>query len=344
MMLRASARYFVQASFFVALTVAMVSAQDSLGSSYCQAGAGCVTTFHNDLARDGVYGNETTLKASSFTGFSGLTTVALDGLVYAQPLYIRGLKGITAGSGCNHTLDNVIFAATENNTVYAINPAGNICWQVTLDASIGSAVPYDSLPLDSDNNSGNFCNNIVAQAGITGTPVIDTSITPPILYVVTKVALANGGGYAHKLHALRTDTHAELPHSPVDVTTALGSSAFNSILQNQRAGLALTVSGSTASVYVTFGSDCDSNYISGSGLQSTVYNGLTVEFQYTYFGNSAPTVSTFKAETTANDSNKGGIWMAGGAPAVDTSGNLYVTVGNGFYDGVDEWGESVLRL
>ena len=84
MTLRTSAHHFVQVSFFVALTVAMASAQDSLGSSYCQVGAGCVTTFHNDLARDGVYGNETTLKASSFTGFSALTTVALDGLVYAS--------------------------------------------------------------------------------------------------------------------------------------------------------------------------------------------------------------------------------------------------------------------
>jgi hypothetical protein len=40
----------------------------------------------------------------------------------------------------------------------------------------------------------------------------------------------------------------------------------------------------------------------------------------------------------------GGVWMGGGGPAADDQGNVYVSTGNGFYDGNSEWGDSVLKL
>jgi hypothetical protein len=48
-----------------------------------------------------------------------------------------------------------------------------------------------------------------------------------------------------------------------------------------------------------------------------------------------------------NDSPNGresGIWMSGGAPAFDNSNNLYVITGNGDYDGVNDFGDSFLKL
>ena len=39
-----------------------------------------------------------------------------------------------------------------------------------------------------------------------------------------------------------------------------------------------------------------------------------------------------------------GVWMAGEGAAADTQGNLYVTTGNGDFDGATEWGESFLKL
>jgi hypothetical protein len=40
----------------------------------------------------------------------------------------------------------------------------------------------------------------------------------------------------------------------------------------------------------------------------------------------------------------GGIWMSGGAPAADSSNNIYVITGNGNWDGVSEFGDSFLKL
>jgi len=40
----------------------------------------------------------------------------------------------------------------------------------------------------------------------------------------------------------------------------------------------------------------------------------------------------------------GGVWMGGGGPVADGDGFVYVTTGNGPYDGSTAWGESVLKL
>ena len=36
--------------------------------------------------------------------------------------------------------------------------------------------------------------------------------------------------------------------------------------------------------------------------------------------------------------------MAGGAPAADAAGNLYVITGNGIFDGTSAFGDSILKL
>jgi hypothetical protein len=57
--------------------------------------------------------------------------------------------------------------------------------------------------------------------------------------------------------------------------------------------------------------------------------------------------ATLAQEAVHNDSPNGaldGIWMSGGGPAADSSGNIFYASGNGSWNGVDAFGDSIVRL
>jgi hypothetical protein len=68
---------------------------------------------------------------------------------------------------------------------------------------------------------------------------------------------------------------------------------------------------------------------------------------YAYSGSGFTQSSVF---LTSPDASEGGVWMGGGAPAVDDSGNLYVITGNGQFDITNasppnvDYGDSFLQL
>lgn len=78
-----------------------------------------ILTYHNDDVRDGVNQNETTLNLSNVNPqqFGKLTALSVDGQIYAQPLYLPNLT-------INGVQHNVVFVATENDTVYAFDADG----------------------------------------------------------------------------------------------------------------------------------------------------------------------------------------------------------------------------
>jgi hypothetical protein len=277
----------------------------------CAGSSPCVTTYHNDANRDGVNPYEATLTVPTVSsGLSVKFTQTVDGQIYAQPLFVSSLFV----NGASH---NVVFVATQNNTVYAIDgDAGGILWSTSLNAIGETAVPYTDLPLS---GSGQYCVNIIPEVGITGTPVIDASVTPPVLYVVSKNKESNGT-WAQKLHAIETDTGGELTGSPFDVASHVA--AFSAINQLQRTGLALSHDANgNANVYVAWGSHCDAG----------AYSGSIVGFNYNYTSQSFSVVGSFNPE--GNTGRKSGIWMSGGAPAVDGNGNLYLSTGDGKWSG-----------
>jgi hypothetical protein len=75
-----------------------------------------VTTNHNDNARTGQNLSESILTTSNVnvSNFGKLFFRTVDGYIFAQPLYLSGLNigGVTR---------NVVFVATEHNSVYAFD-------------------------------------------------------------------------------------------------------------------------------------------------------------------------------------------------------------------------------
>ena len=177
------------------------------------AGQVQVTTNHNDVARTGANLSETILSTAHVNGsnFGKLFGRPVDGEIYAQPLYLSDVS--LAGQGTH----NVVYVATEHNTVYAFD-ADNAAqsaplWQVNL----GPAVP-----------SGDVCHGIggspfcpyidlVPEIGITSTPVIDPATGT--LYVVAKTK--TGDRYHFMLHALDTASGAEKFGGPVPISASV---------------------------------------------------------------------------------------------------------------------------
>jgi hypothetical protein len=326
------------------LSADTASAQDFAQSSGASCASGCVTTYHNDNARDGVSGNETVLTPSVISG-STFTLIQhfdnLDGLVYAQPLYLSGVT-MASVTSCPGTNKSIAIVATENNTVYVydVTPGSTIqeCYHTNTNASGENAIPFTDLAED--------CNNIVPQEGITGTPVIDTAVTPPALYFVSAVK-TSPTSWDFKLNVMLLNNGTPAHGSPYYLSSLIASQSgganFSAVFQNQRPGLALfrPSAGNKANVYVAFGSHCD----------STPYQGYVAGFQYVY-GNPSTlnNLGVFNSQN-ATGGSEGGIWMSGAAPAVDSNGNIYVAIGNGLWNGQPnsasvptELGQSVVQF
>src|ERR1700733_12173438 len=96
-----------------------------------------ILTQNFDNQRSGWNGTETTLNPANVSGshFGLLATVALDDQVDGQPLVVPN-QNITGGS--QPGTYQVVYVATQNNTIYAINSAKGA---ILLQRSFGQPVP-----------------------------------------------------------------------------------------------------------------------------------------------------------------------------------------------------------
>lgn len=264
-----------------------------------------VVTQHNDISRDGLNAHETLLTTSNVNAgqFGKLFSVNVDDEVYAQPLMIGNLTI----SGSKH---NVLYVATVNNTVYAVDgDAGTVYWSNNYTAS------GQRTPIAGDMNSG-WCTpyqDMTKKIGIVGTPVIDTISST--LYFVARST--NGTVFHQHLHAVDITTGSERSGSPVEIGASVpgtgdGASAgmvsFDPRRNNQRMGLLLV----NGTVYISFASHCDFN----------PYHGWIIGYDASTLQQKAVYCNTPKGEG-------GGIWQSGMGIVADNSGNLYVVSGNG---------------
>ena len=281
-----------------------------------------VTTWHNDLARTGANTQESILTTANVNvnTFGKLFSIPVDGQVFAQPLY---LSGVPIGGG----MHNVVYVATEHDSVYAIDAdSGTIYAQVSLIPPGGTTVSPSDLN----------CGDINPELGITSTPVIDPASNT--LYVVSYAKVS--GNLLYQLHALSTLTLAEKLDGPVEIDGSVPGTApdgngtilvFNPIQEHQRAGLAFA----NGHVVIAWGSHCD----------NAPYHGWLMSYEASTLAQEGVWSTTpDRLLNGSNQTPQGGIWMAGAAPAVDTDGNIYVTSANGFWDGISDFPDSVLKL
>src|SRR5207244_5354676 len=156
-----------------------------------------VLSGHYDGFLSGANVQETSLNPATVnpSNFGNLFNYAVDGYTYAQPLYVPNL---TIAGGTH----NVVFAATEHDSVYAFDAdGGGQLWQRSF---LNPAAGVTSVP-QPDVISG----DIVPEIGITGTPVIDGGTNTMYVVVKTKEVVGGTPHYVQRLHALDITTGAD---------------------------------------------------------------------------------------------------------------------------------------
>jgi len=275
-----------------------------------------VTTQHNDNSRTGQNAQETILTSANVnsTNFGRLFSVPMDGYLYAQPLYLSNLN-------ISNGIHNVVFVATEHDSVYAIDAdVGTILWHVSF-INPGSGVTTVS-------NTDVGCNDLIPEIGITGTPVIDAS--SGTIYVLAKTK--ENSAFKQRLHALDVTTGAERPGSPVEIVASVsgtGDGSSNGVLrfdplnEHNRPGLLLQ----NGHVIIGWASHCD----------VSPYHGWIMSYN-------ASSLAQEAIFNTTPTGGLGGVWMGGGGLAGDSNFNVYFATGNGTYNGNPNFGDSAVKL
>lgn len=281
-------------------------------------GSAKVLTFHNDNLRTGQNVNETILTPANVTStkFGKLFALSVDGQVFAQPLYMSGVR-------VGAQVHNLLFVATEHDSVYAWDadsPSSTPIWRTSF---INPGVGVTAIPC-SEAASGN-CTTIYPEFGITSTPVID-SATGTLYVVVATKEVSGSTNYVYRLHALSVTTGQEKFGGPVAIQATAGSVTLVPKQELQRPGLLLV----NGVVYIGFGSHGD---------MGPWYGWL--------LGYGASTLQQVMVFNTAPSGGGASIWQSGCAPAADANGNIYFITGNGAFDantGGSDYGDTIVKL
>jgi hypothetical protein len=311
-----------------------------------------VTTFHDDLSNSGVNSTETTLAPSNIntTSFSKRFATAVDGKIYAQPLYVPAVNVV---SGPQAGVHNLAIVATQHDSVYAIDAqSGNIVWQTSfLTTGLPNATAITTMPsADTDST------DTAPEIGICGTPVIDPATNYLYVAAKTKQIISGNTGNPHYVYTLyQVDITNGNPTANANIvaSTIIGNTTFatanngytyntaasptaaqdifvpgtgdgaivvngqsrvyfNAMRQMNRPGLRLY----NGNIYIAFGSHGDNG----------PYHGWLLSY-------SESTLTLNGVLNTTPNAGLGGFWGGGAAPVVDSNGYIYLMTGNGLFDG-----------
>ena len=286
-----------------------------------------VLTQHNDISRSGQNLNETLLTTANVnqSTFGKVFSYAVDGQIYAQPLYMPNL---TIG-GATH---NVVFVATENDSLYAFDAdykSSAPLWHRSFLRS-KSVTP---VPCGTDGNTTDISCNVFPYYGITGTPVINPATNTMYLVVRTAETVLGVVTYYQRLHAVNILTGADKFGGAVAITGSVpgtgtgcngGTCTFDPLADIQRTGLLF--------------------------LNNTVYIGWAGAAHGWIMGFNATTLKRTAIFNTTPNAVLGGIWQTGNGLAADgttSTANIYVAVGDATFDantGGTDYGDTLLKL
>ncbi len=265
-----------------------------------------VLTYHNDYFHTGQNLSETTLTQLNvnFRTFGLRFVLPADGKVEGQVLYVSGLSIPDNGR------HNVVFAATEHDTVYAYDAdqPGDPLWRVSMLAA--GETPSDTLG----------CPQVEPEIGVTATPVIDLTAGPHGTMYLVAMSKDSGGAYHQRLHALDIASGEEEFGGPVEIAAVFpggGDNSSNGVIHfdprmyKERAALVI----SNGVVYTSWTSHCDARPYTGWLIGYDQYSlAQAVVYDFTPNGEG------------------GTIWGAGAGPAIDGDGNLFFQTANGTFD------------
>jgi len=311
-------------------TITATSKADATRSAVASIGvtdlAG-VATWRNDLAHSGVNSREYALTSQNVarSTFGKLFSCPVDGWVYAQPLWMANLK-------IRGTRHNVVFIATENDSLYAFDADGPGCKTVWSIPNVNLIPRGEKIAPLADLEHDSFALGPVT--GITGTPVIDPS--SQTIYLVALSETIATGTIIQRLHAIDITTGQERPRSPVMIASSVRGTGYDNVngtitfaakMQKQRAGLLLL----NGIVYVCWGGYNNTDF----------YHGWLM-------GYDASTLAQVRVLNDTIDGGRGGIWMSGASPSADSQGNIYLITGNGDFNadhpGGRNYGDTFLKL
>ena len=310
-----------------------------------QAGHYEVVTHHYDAQRQGVQYAESRLNPSNVANIALRATANLGSgypasqryptRVYAQPLYARDVE-------VGGVRQDVVYAFDSNSQIWYFTPA------LEPISGLPGGNPHQLEPSPS-----------TTQIGIMGTPVIDEVNNR--MYVVNDSASNLGdatkcpGNAAFWLHVIDLDTMLDGDglHGapPVQICASVTSGNVTDVFRADRHWQRPALLYNGPYVYVAFGAG--KNAVGGEG--ATCQHGWVMTYDVSRAGPmAAPSyvhayLTSRVADTDGcpdqqlNDIGNVGIWMAGGGPAADYQGNVYVTTSNGASDANND-GNSLVRL
>src|SRR5271165_4712948 len=274
-----------------------------------------VSTGHIDTTRQSWNNNERLLTPAVVQGgnFKKKASLSVSGYIFSQPLVVPGI--VVSGQQ-----RDLLIVTTMNGNVYGFdaNNYGSALWT----NAIGN--PMTSYP-----RSGSANAYYQQPLGCVSTPVAD--IPNNKLYVVCGDQTAP----SWILHVLKLTDGTSV--GSVTITGSVtgtgdptnndkvvgGVLTFYPFYEVSRSGLALA----NGIVYIAFTGEEDQH----------PWHGWV-------FAYNASTLSQVGVWCSTPNNYGGSVWMSSGGPAVDSAGNIYVTTGNGVYDGSTNFADSVVKL